>query len=314
MQKIIYWHRFSNFIFIINLERFWKKCHVPIPGESIFKTMDNNINMIKYKKLCNEFGVRNNTDFRFKGGDNGGLGTMYNYASNIGYRPLKGVTYSSSKFQFIEQTTSDAIKIDYVKQDSAVEGWKQFMIEESQGFTRAGIIRLDDSIRTYVYCILGSQAQTRSSILTSKETQQYFVDLLELNIKSQFSIPESIIKYEESITKTNSKIDYVVGIGLYMMPTDLVLKVGSIQRYNNNIVVAREGVAIGHNENLNNAARVVPIIVSTPIANVIKDGPTKSDVAQNNTGINEQFQINNVYLGIGVTAIAFFISYIFLSK
>ena len=135
-----------------------------------------------------------------------------------------------------------------MKQVSAVEGWKQFMIEESQGFTKAGIIRLDDSIRTYVYCILGSQAQTRSSILTSKETQQHFVDLLELNIKSQFSIPESITKYEESITKTHSKIDYVVGIGLYMMPTDLVLKVGSIQKYNNNIVIANDGVRIGHNE------------------------------------------------------------------
>ena len=301
-----------QFHFYYQTRKILEEMSCPIPGESIFKTMDNNINMIKYQKLCNEFGVRNNTDFRFKGGDNGGLGTMYNYASSIGYRPLKGVTYSSSKFQFIEQTTSEAIKIDYVKQDSALEGWKQFMIEESQGFTKAGIIRLDDSIRTYVYCILGSQAQTRSSILTSKETQQYFVDLLELNIKSQFSIPESITKYEESITKTNSKIDYVVGIGLYMMPTDLVLKVGSIQKYNNNIVVAREGVTIGHNENLNNAARVVPIIVSTP--NAIKDGPTMSDIAQNSIEINEQFQINNVYLGIGVTAIAFFISYIFLSK
>ena len=42
----------------------------PIPGESIFKTIDNNINMIKYQKLCNEFGIRNDTNFRFKGGDN----------------------------------------------------------------------------------------------------------------------------------------------------------------------------------------------------------------------------------------------------
>jgi hypothetical protein len=279
----------------------------PIPGESIFKTMDNNVNIIKYQKLCNEFGVRNNTDFRFKGGDHGGLGTMYNYASNIGYQPLKGFIYNSSRYQFIEQTTNEAIKIDYVRQDAAVEGWKQFMIEKSQGFTKAGVVRLDDSIRTYVYCVLGSQAQTRSSILTSKETQQYFVDLLELNIKSQFSIPESITKYEESITKTNSKIDYVVGIGLYMMPTDLVLKVESIQRYNNNIVVAREGVTIGHNEKLNNDAKAVSIIVSTPAANV-------TNVTQNDTGIKEDFQLNNVYLGIGVTAVAFFISYIFLSK
>src|SRR5271155_3399978 len=165
----------------------------------------------------------------------------------------------------------------------------------------------------YVYCILGSQVQTRSNILISKEMQQYFVDLLELNIKTQFSIPESITKYEESITKTNSKIDYVVGIGLYMMPTDLVLKVGSIQRYNNNIVIAKEGISIGHNEKLNTEVQPVSMIVNTPVANI----------ATNETRHNEQFQVNSaehvntihsVYLGIGVTAVAFFISYIFLSK
>ena len=50
----------------------------PIPGDSIFNTTDNRIDMLKYQKLCNEFGVKTNTDFRFKGGDSGGLGTMYN--------------------------------------------------------------------------------------------------------------------------------------------------------------------------------------------------------------------------------------------
>ena len=224
----------------------------PIPGESIFKPMDNAINMLKYQKLCNEFGVSKNDDFRFKAGDNGGLGTMYNYATNIGYRPFKTGVYNPSRYQFIPQTTSKVVKIDYVKQDMAMDGWKQFMIEKSNGFTRAGVIRLDDSIRTYAYCILGSQAQTRSNILTSKETQQYFTDLLEQNIKSQFSIPESIDKYQNSITKTNSKIDYVVGVGLYMMPTDMVLKLGSIQKYNNNILIANEGTTIGHNETMNN--------------------------------------------------------------
>src|SRR5271165_7042947 len=281
----------------------------PIPGESIFNTMDNKVNMIKYQKLRNEFEVTNASDFRFKGGDNGGLGTMYNDASHIGNRPLKNIQYNSSKFQFIEQTTSEATKIDYVKQDAAVKGWKQFMLEKSEGFTRAGIIRLDDSIRTYVYCVLGSQAQTRSNILMSKETQQYFVDLLEQNIKSQFSIPESIAQYENSITKTNSKIDYAVGIGLYLMPTDLVLKVGSIQKYNNYIVTAKDGVRIGHNENLNSIERVNAFHNETQ-----SEHP---DVRQNTKQIiktNEEFQINsaehvntihNVYLGIAVTAVSF---------
>jgi hypothetical protein len=151
----------------------------PIPGDKIFKTADNNINLLRYQKLCNEFNISVNTDFRFKGGENGGLGTMYNYRTRQGYHALTGLSYDPNKFQFIENSTNEATKIDYITQEAANEGWKQFILEKSEGFTKAGMVRIDDSIRAYVYCVLGSQAQTRSSILTSLETQQHFVDLLE---------------------------------------------------------------------------------------------------------------------------------------
>jgi len=132
----------------------------PIPGDPIFKPTDNSVNMLKYKKLCNEFAVSPNADFRFKGGENGGLGTMYNYWSRDGYHAVKGA-YDPNKFQFLENSTNEALKIDYVYQEAAIEGWKQFILEKSKGLTKAGMVRIDDSIRTYVYCILGSQAQMR---------------------------------------------------------------------------------------------------------------------------------------------------------
>ena len=222
----------------------------PIPGDQIFNATDNHINLLKYQKLCNEFNVSSSTDFRFKGGDNGGLGTMYNYVSGLGYQALckEWQHYNPDRFQFIDQSKEDILKIDYIKQDAAIEGWKQFILEKSEGFTRAGAVRLDDSIRNYVHCLLGAQAQTRSNILTSLETQQYFVELLESNIKSMFSIPESIAKYQDAITQTNSRIDYVIAFGLYMIPSDLVLKVGTLVGYNNNIVIATAQMKIGQNE------------------------------------------------------------------
>jgi len=152
------------------------------------------------------------------------------YATRIGYRPLTGVSYDPSRFQFIPQTTSTVIKIDYISQSEAADGWVQFILEKSLGFTRAGVIRIDDSIRAYVYCILGSQAQTRSNIMKSLECQQNFVDLLESNVKSLFSIPESIRKYQDAISNKNVRINYAVGIGLYMIPSNLVLQVGVIKQ------------------------------------------------------------------------------------
>lgn len=256
---VSYEHLFSNENLIASVFKFHvyyqtrkilEEMSCPIPGDQIFDTTDNHINLLKYQKLCNEFNVPS-TDFRFKAGDNGGLGTMYNYWTYSGYHALRETQYDPNRYQFINQSADGVIKIDYVAQDAAGDGWKQFIPEKSEGFTRAGAVRIDDSIRNYVHCVLGSQAQTRSNILRSLETQQYFVDLLEENIKSMFSIPESIAKYQDAITKTNSRVDYAVAIGLYMMPSDLGLKVGTLIGYNNNVVIATADMKIGQNEQVN---------------------------------------------------------------
>ena len=98
--------------------------------------------------------------------------------------------------------------------------------------------------------------------MKSLECQQNFVDLLESNIKSLFSIPESIRKYQDATSNTNVRINYAVGIGLYMIPSNLVLQVGVIQKYNNNIVIADDSREIGENEDINpldSAAAVNPL-------------------------------------------------------
>ena len=295
----------------------------PIPGESIFNATDNRIDMLKYQKLCNEFEVKPLTDFRFKGGDNGGLGTMYNYATHIGYRPFRGVIYNSKEFQFIPNSTNEAYKIDYVKQDAAIDGWKQFLLEKSNGFTKAGLVRLDDSIRTYVYCTLGAQAQTRSNILHSAETQQYFVNLLEQNIKSLFSIPESITQYQNAINNTNARVDYVISGGLYMIPTELTLNIGSVQGYNNHILIADQSAKPGHNANVNREQIIIkPDLTAKPghNANVNREQIIiKSDQSNSTSNLVLQkekltVEINNTYLYFGIVILVFCACYVILKK
>jgi hypothetical protein len=159
-------------------------------------------------------------------------------------------------------------------------------------------VRLDDSIRNYVHCILGSQAQTRSNILKSFETQQYFVDLLEQNIKSMFSIPESIEKYQDAISKTNSRIDYVVAVGLYMIPSDLVLKVGKLVGYNNNIVVATSEMKIGQNEQVNTIQ--VPAIEKKPPESVQVEAASVPE-------------INPLYVSLSISILIWLVFYVMSS-
>ena len=270
----------------------------PIPGNQIFNATDNHINMLKYQKLCNEFNIKPSTDFRFKGGENGGLGTMYNYHTNLGYRPIHWRHYDPNSTKFIKQSTNEVLKIDYVKQDAATEGWKQFIPQTSQGFTAAGAVRIDDSIRNYVHCVLGSQAQTRSNILNSLETQQYFTDLLEQNIKSMYSIPERIAKYQDAISKTHCRIDYVVAPNLYMIPSDLVLKVGTVTGYNNNIVVASSNMKLGHNEQVNHV-----YMHSVQPHAIVHEPSTPNEAVQ-------QTPIPSMYVGLGVSVIVLLALYL----
>lgn len=287
----------------------------PIPGESIFNETDNRIDKIKFQKLCNEFDVKD-IDFRFKGGDNGGLGTMYNYHASSGYAPVQRfgnyhIAYDPSKYQFVKNSTFNITKIDYVYQEAALEGWKQFILENAWGFTKAGIVRLDDSIRTFVYCLLGAQAQTRSNIITSPETQQVFVDLLEKNIKSMFSIAESISQYQDAISKVHVKIDYVVGFGLYMIPSNLILNVSSVVGYNNNIITADEtlGLKIGLNETINRKQR--PFIKEAAgHSNVYEGADSKEPFTTTRSGS----MVSYVYLSLGVSLLVFGVCYVFLRK
>ena len=52
-----------------------------------------------------------------------------------------------------------------------------------------------------------------------------------------------------------SKVDFVYGIGLYMSPSNLELRIGTFQDYNNKIVIATEGLTLG----LNDEANTTPI-------------------------------------------------------
>ena len=122
------------------------------------------------------------------------------------------------------QEKKDKVKIEAIRQDNP--DWSTFTFDEAFGFTQAGVERLNDSIRTYVWVILGAQAQTRSNILgtgTAFDAQNWYVANLEDAIKSPVDIPSNITRYEDTLQYASSKVDFVYGIGLYMAPSDISL-------------------------------------------------------------------------------------------
>ena len=77
-----------------------------------------------------------------------------------------------------------------------------FILDKSEGFTQAGLERLNDSIWTYVWAILGAQAQTHSNILEPRmvfDAQKQFLANVEDTIAPPINNPSSIARYQKPL-------------------------------------------------------------------------------------------------------------------
>ena len=137
--------------------------------------------------------------------------------------------------------------------------WTTFTLDKSDGFMQAGVERLNDSIRTCVWAILGAQAQTHSNILEPGmgfDAQKQFLANFEDAIASPIDIPSSIARYQKTLQYASTPLDYVFGIGLYLAPSDMALHPGNVQGYNNEIVIAGSEAVIGHNPRISESEQI----------------------------------------------------------
>ena len=141
---------------------------------------------------------------------------------------------------------------DYIGPDSMT----QWIIEASVGFTDVGLYKISESVRAYAYLIQSSQASVRSSIIgnmaSALTAQSAFLNNFEDIINRRVDIREDIKHYQDTLSYASSKVDYSVGENLYMLPSDMNLKIktGTVG-YNNKILVSDGNFSLLKNENVN---------------------------------------------------------------
>ena len=114
---------------------------------------------------------------------------------------------------------------DYIGPDSMT----QLIIETSVGFTDVGLLKISESVRAYAYLILSSQASARSSIVgntaSALTAQSAFLNNFEDIVNCIVNIQEDIKRYQDTLSYTSSKVDYSVGQNIYMLPSNMELKI-----------------------------------------------------------------------------------------
>ena len=143
----------------------------------------------------------------------------------------------------------------YKFQNADYKPYNYFVLENSTGFTQAGLGRLNRSIKAYVYCVLGSQADTRVSIANSggagQETRQKMISLLEDETRG-INEDDSIPRYQNVINATRVKLDLAISPSLWLIPSKMIINLNTnVAGYNNFLQQATEDMKFGYN-NINN--------------------------------------------------------------
>jgi len=120
--------------------------------------------------------------------------------------------------------------------------------------TQAGLARINQSIEAFVYCILGTQVNVRSSILGSggraKEAQSEFLVLMERTI-IQPDLVMNVQRYQLAVDQAKVRLNLVVAPIAWLMPAQMIINSASTIGYNNKLKQAVSGMKLGVNNEVN---------------------------------------------------------------
>ena len=209
-----------------HIRRILKILEIPLPYENSFNQFNNPYNHEKYIQICSEYGVSNDlTKWR-----------------NQKY-------FSTWQIRAWETGKPG---MSYINENS----WSRWIIEKSDGLTTLGLQKISETVRDYPYLILTSQTSTRGQIIGHEarnlDAQRVFLNTFEDVVARRVSIPEDIRRFQKTLQYARSKVDYVVAEYVYMLPSDMNLKIGgNIRGYNNKILVSSPSFNIGTNLKVN---------------------------------------------------------------
>ena len=240
-----------------------------LPDDTIFKQEDNPYDVAAYKMICAEFGIDPSTDFRYTYGQNHGLSYVYisypdgSYAQKKWkYPPADLSNPSSQRFSDEGGTEDTGNRIAFIRNDQGANKQLEYFVpNRASGLTLNGLGRINQSIEAFGYCILGAQANTRSSIVgdigTARNTKTDFLVIFEDAIRN-LTVSNGPVKYQDAIERTKVRLDFAVVRGVLLLPSHMIINTESIVGYNNNLKKATDGMKLMSNNHVNLGIKKAP--------------------------------------------------------
>ena len=237
-----------------------------LPDFSVFNEISNPYDVASYKRICAEFNIAPSTDFCYTRGKNGGLGTVYIGTTGLGdiatdyhYPDPDLALFDDERITNRDDSNYKANGIAFIRNDQGAENqMEQFVPDHANGLTPAGLGRINRSIAAFGYCILGAQANTRSSIIgtlgTARNTQTDFLVLVDDSIRT-LTVSNEPVKYQNAIEATKVRLNFAVARGTLLLPTRMIINTESVVGYNNNLRKATADMKLGVNNQVNQGTK-----------------------------------------------------------
>ena len=198
---------------------------------------------------------------------------------------------------------------------SPLDNLTRWIITQPKGFTKKSIEKISKSVRAYVYLVLTFQVQARSAIVDNSahaaDAQQALKGMFKALINEDYSIGIDIERYQGVLEHALSKVDFSVGIGIYMLPSNLNLSIGKTKGYNNKILVSNTDMKIGSNRDINrDHKKLASLDVPNTVIPAAQHDPVGTTIPHNLKMLtekhnDEKLAITLLIVGIGLIAYHF---------
>ena len=208
-----------------HIRRILKILEIPLPYENSFNQYSNPYNHEKFIGICSEYGVSNDL------------------------KKWRNQKYFSTWQSRAWETGKPGMS--YINENS----FSRWIIEKSDGLTTLGLQKMSETVRDYAYLILTSQTSTRGQIVgiesRNLDAQRTFLNTFENIVNRRVNIPEDIRRFQKTLQYARSKVDYAIGEFVYMLPSDMNLRIRNVRNYNNKILISSPSFKIGTNLKIN---------------------------------------------------------------
>ena len=94
-----------------------------------------------------------------------------------------------------------------------------------------------------------------------------FLNTFENIVNRRVNIPEDIRRFQNTLQYARSKVDYVISEFVYMLPSDMNLRIENVRNYNNKILISSPSFKIGTNVkiSLNVKSKEVEMVRTEPV-------------------------------------------------